>query len=101
MLTKPPSHQTVATLLKILNNDEKILLFACGDGVYSIIEVNPLSNIIHNILKKGGIIYASREDMDARGVTFNLVIEGVRIPRDFYGMLIHTIMKEENILVTI
>jgi len=101
ILTKPSSNQAATTLLKILEHAEKVWLYACGDGVYSIINASPLSNTIRIIIRKEGFVYASREDMEARGITIDLIIEGVRIPKDFYDQLVTDIMERADRIICI
>lgn len=96
ILTKQPSNPTVSTLLRILKHEEKAEIYACGDGIYSILNTNSISNIIRNLLNKGCVIYVSKEDMKARGITPSLIIKGAKITENFYNLCVVNLMKNEN-----
>ncbi len=96
ILTKPPSHPKVVNLIKILDYNDRAEVYACGDGVYSFLNSNSISKKIQNIISKGGGVYASREDIEARGLTANFLIEGVKIETSFYDILVNELMKNTN-----
>lgn len=102
ILTKPPSHPAVADLMRNIRPKEYVVeLFVCGDGVYSILSGSLTCNTVHHLLDKKWKIHISKEDMDARGITSGLLIDGVIIEEAFYDLLVENIMKDDNIPLTI
>lgn len=101
ILTKPPSHHAVTALIRILKYSSKPELYACGDGVYSLLTASLTNKAIREILNKGGSVYASKEDIEARGITANLIIDGVKIEKAFYDVLVDGIMKDGSVPLVI
>lgn len=101
ILTKPPSHHAVASLLRILKYRDKAELYACGDGVYSVLAGNSVDSVIRKLLDRGGNVYVSREDVEARGITVDLLIRGVKIENAFYDLLVSSIMENESVPIVI
>lgn len=82
LLTKPPNSERAKLCIQLVERSKNAVLYLAGDGVFNLlnpsVEALPL-----------GVVYACKEDMDARGVqSENTAIALV----EFYEQLVEDMM---------
>jgi len=84
LLTKPPKSERTELCLSLMEHSEDPVLYLAGDGVY---------NLLDEALMREwpGRIMACNEDLEARGLQAE---EGVRVPEDFYQLLVEEMVAE-------
>ena len=84
LLTNPPQSKRAELCLRLMEHSEDPVLYLAGDGVY---------NLLDEALMREwpGKVMACNEDLDARGVQAG---EGVRVPEDFYQLLVEEMVAE-------
>ncbi len=84
LLTKPPKSERTELCLRLMEHSEDSVLYLAGDGVY---------NLLDEALMREwpGRIMACNEDLEARGLQAE---EGVRVPEDFYQLLVEDMVAE-------
>lgn len=84
LLTRPPKSERTELCFRLMEHCDDPVLFLAGDGVY---------NLLHEALMREwpGRIMACKEDLEARGLQ---VVEGVRVPEDFYQLLVEEMISE-------
>jgi sulfur relay protein TusB/DsrH len=97
ILTKTPSEEGFNTFLKLLKiyiENDKVSIYLLGNGVYCFIEGYSNSKRLIDILKdsKALKVYANIDDMRARGLTGNKLINCVE-PFETYDELVKDIME--------
>ena len=84
LLTKPPKSERTELCLSLMEHSEDPVLYLAGDGVY---------NLLDEALMREwpGKVMACNEDLEARGLQAG---EGVRVPEDFYQLLVEEMVAE-------
>ena len=73
LLTNPPQSKRAELCLRLMEHSEDPVLYLAGDGVYNLLDE------------------ACNEDLEARGLQAG---EGVRVPEDFYQLLVEEMVAE-------
>lgn len=89
-LTRPPKCERTELCLRLMEHGEDPVLYLAGDGVYNLLDEALME-------KWPGRVLACKEDLEARGV---LAGEGVRVPEDFYQLLVEEMMAEGSRIYT-
>ena len=84
LLTNPPQSKRAELCLRLMEHGEDPVLYLAGDGVY---------NLLDEALMREwpGKVMACNEDLEARGLQAG---EGVRVPEDFYQLLVEEMVAE-------
>lgn len=86
LLTKPPGSDRSELCMKLLSRRERARLYLAGDGVYHLLNQTidlPLSCEV----------FASREDVVARGVVARIRAE---VTEEFYEILVEDVMEGDG-----
>ncbi len=84
LLTNPPQMKRAELCQRLMEHSEDPVLYLAGDGVY---------NLLDEALMREwpGKVMACNEDLEARGLQAG---EGVRVPEDFYQLLVEEMVAE-------
>jgi len=97
LVLNPPWQLAYSDSFKLLAEHAKVIYLA-SSGVYAAIRGNPLEKLISKVVKNGEV-KASRDDLKHRGISVDLLIEGIKIPRDFYGDFIDACLEKKRIVI--
>ena len=84
LLTRPPKSERTELCLRLMKHGEDPVLYLAGDGVYNLLDEALME-------KWPGRVLACKEDLEARGLQAG---EGVRVPEDFYQLLVEEMAAE-------
>jgi tRNA 2-thiouridine synthesizing protein B len=84
LLTRPPKSERTELCLRLMGNCEDPVLYLAGDGVYNLLDEALMG-------KWPGKVMACKEDLEARGLQAG---DGVRVPEDFYQLLVEEMVAE-------
>ncbi len=88
------SHSEVFKLLA----PRAVALYLASSGVYAAVRGNPVEGLVSELAKRGEV-KVSREDLDVRGLSIDDLIDGVKIPRDFYGDFVENVLRVKKVVV--
>jgi sulfur relay protein TusB/DsrH len=98
ILALSPPHRLSHSELFKLFAPRAVALYLASSGVYAAMRRNPLEELVSELAKRGEV-KVSREDLSARGLSVDYLIEGIRIPRDFYGDFVEGALRVKKVLV--
>ena len=84
LLIRPPKCERTELCLRLMEHGEDPVLYLAGDGVYNLLDEALME-------KWPGRVLACKEDLEARGLQAG---EGVRVPEDFYQLLVEVMAAE-------
>ena len=84
LLTRPPKSERIELCMRLMEHGDNPVLFLAGDGVYNLLDESLMG-------EWPGKVMACKEDLDARGVQAG---EWVRVPEDFYQLLVEEMVAE-------
>jgi len=84
LLTRPPRSERTELCFRLMEHGEDPVLYLAGDGVYNLLDEALMGEL-------PGRVLACKEDLEARGVQAG---EGVRVPVDFYQLLVEEMISE-------
>ncbi len=84
LLTNPPQSKRAELCLRLMEHSEDPVLYLAGDGVYNLLDEALMG-------EWPGKVMACNEDLEARGLQAG---EGVRVPEDFYQLLVEEMVAE-------
>ena len=90
LLTRPPKSERTELCLRLMKHGEDPVLYLAGDGVYNLLDEALME-------KWPGRVLACKEDLEARGLQAG---EGVRVPEDFYQLLVEVMAAEGSRIYT-
>ena len=90
LLTRPPKCERTELCLRLMEHGEDPVLYLAGDGVYNLLDEALME-------KWPGRVLACKEDLEARGLQAG---EGVRVPEDFYQLLVEVMAAEGSRIYT-
>jgi len=93
----PPHYLSYSEVFKLFAS-KAVALYLASSGVYAAVRDNPVERLVSELAKRGEV-KVSREDLSARGLRVNDLIEGVKIPRDFYGDFVENALRLKKVLV--
>jgi len=98
ILTKTPSEEGYNTFIKFLKlyiDTDDISIYLIGNGVYNFrVRNNPSKDLMEiiNRSKRSLKIYSCRDDLNARGIKVETLLEGV-VPFENYDIMVVDIME--------
>lgn len=101
IVTKTPAESGFKTFVQFLDlylEKEDVYVYLVGDGVYCARKGHQKSSKIHKIIENGQV-YALSEDLQARGISPELTIPGIKILAS-YQELVVAIMEEMDQILT-
>ena len=80
LVTKSPSELSFKTFLDIVDIwcEEYLKVYLISNGIYAAMEGNRYSHTIRDISRTGNV-FARKEDLMARGITRDMLIDGVEV----------------------
>ncbi len=93
----PPYYLSYSELFKLFV-PRAVALYLASSGVYATVRGNPLEGLVSELAKRDKV-KVSWEDLSARGLKVDDLIEGVKIPRDFYGDFVERALRVKKVLV--
>jgi len=93
----PPYYLSYSEAFKLFAS-KAVALYLASSGVYAAVRGNPVEHLVSKLAKRGEV-KVSREDLRVRGLRIDDLIEGVKIPRDFYGNFVEKALCMKKVLV--
>ena len=100
ILTKTPSEEGFNTFIKLLSvylGKEDISVYLIGNGVYTARDGSFKAPDILEILKKARV-YASHDDLNARGIKDEQLIRGIKIFKSYDALVLDMMEKMDQII---
>jgi len=97
LILSPPHSLSHSEVFKLLA-PRAVALYLASSGVYAAVRGNPVEGLVSELAKRGEV-KVSREDLGVRGLTIDDLIDGVRIPRDFYGDFVEMALRAKKVVV--
>jgi sulfur relay protein TusB/DsrH len=98
ILTKTPAEEgynTFKKFLKMYIDTDDVTIYLIGNGVYNFRKRHPPSNSLMELMNKSKRslkIYTCLDDLNARGINVETLVEGV-VPFETYDMMVVDIME--------
>ncbi|MEM0319857.1 MAG: DsrH/TusB family sulfur metabolism protein [Candidatus Nezhaarchaeales archaeon] len=92
-----PQRLACNELFRILAR-KTIALYLASSGVYAAIRGNQIDNLVIEVIERGEV-KVSLEDLKVRGLGIEMLIDGVKIPRDFYGDFVEKALQVKKVVV--
>jgi tRNA 2-thiouridine synthesizing protein B len=100
ILTKTPAEEGFQTFIQFANmyqgNDE-VTIYMVGNGVFSARKGHLNEDLISNLLENS-IIYANSDDLKARGIKEEDLIEGINSIEGYDNLVVNIMEKFDQIL---
>ncbi|MDI9619363.1 MAG: DsrH/TusB family sulfur metabolism protein [Candidatus Nezhaarchaeota archaeon] len=97
LVLSPPSSLLNSHAFRVLVEGAEAAYLA-SSGVYAAVEGGPVSGEIARLARRG-VVYVSREDLLERGVKLDMLIDGVKMPRNFYLAFVEHAFKSGKVVV--
>ena len=106
ILTRTPhASRTLETYVKLAllacSREHSVAVYLVGDGVYCARKGQNSANYLERLSKFGGELFLRKEDIEARGLDVDKLIEEVEVPVDFYGKLVDDIMEKSDRVISL
>jgi len=99
LLTKAPNTPDAKVCLRMAltatSSGDETHLYLVGDGVLYVMKGHPREATIRRLLETGCKVYAKKEDLEARGIREDQLVEGVIVPDDLMDEFMDEIRKED------